>query len=85
LLRLHRLLNLPVHAPRQQDEVSILLVRVQQGTLGLVVDDFSEPVDVVSKPMSGILHSLNSFAGNALLADGSVLLILNLEELLDGH
>ena len=51
----------------------------------LVVDDFSEPVDVVSKPMSGILQGLNSFAGSALLADGSVLLILDLEELLDGH
>jgi len=85
LLRLHRLLNLPAALLGQQDEVSVLLVHLQQGTVGLVVDDFSEPMDVVLKPMSGILRGLNSFAGSALLADGSVLLILDLEELLDAH
>jgi two-component system chemotaxis sensor kinase CheA len=39
-------------------------------------------MDVILKPMEGVLGDLQGYAGTALLGDGSVLLVLNLRELL---
>jgi two-component system chemotaxis sensor kinase CheA len=83
LLRLRTLLGLP--EPASQEELSILLVRMQHGVAGLAVDGFSEPVEVILKPLSGILQSLRNFSGSALLPDGSVLLVLDMEELAHAH
>jgi len=82
LLRLHALLDVPA---TEQDELAIMIVRLHHGLVGLAVDDFSNPVEVVIKPLSGILKTVSNFSGSALLADGSVLLVLNLEELMHGH
>lgn len=82
LLRLHTLLDLP---DAGNAELSVVVVRLQQGLGGLAVDEFCNPVEVVIKPLSGILKSLSNFSGSALLADNSVLLVLNLEELIGGH
>jgi two-component system chemotaxis sensor kinase CheA len=46
------------------------------------VDDFRETVDIILKPMSGILGGLGGFSGSALLGDGSVLMVLNPRELI---
>lgn len=81
LYDLGELLELP-HLPA--DELSILVLQLQRGRVGLVVDDFSEPVEVILKPLGGILQSLKNFTGSALLPDGSVLLVLHPEELIHG-
>jgi two-component system chemotaxis sensor kinase CheA len=48
----------------------------------LVIDDFREVVEVILKPLSGVLAGLTAYAGSALLGDGSVLMVLNPKELL---
>ena len=50
--------------------------------VGLVIDDFHEDMDVILKPLDGILTGIRGFAGTTLLGDGRVLLVLNLKELL---
>ncbi len=64
-----------------EDELATLVVRIKGENVGIVVDEFREVVDVILKPMSGILGDLPGYTGSALLGDGSVLMVLNLKEL----
>lgn len=66
----------------EQDEMATLVLRVHGQYIGLVIDDFREVVEVILKPMAGILNSLAAYAGSALLGDGSVLMVINPKELL---
>ncbi len=61
---------------------AVLVVRVGGAPVGLVVDRFREGMEVILKPLDGVLASLRGYSGTALLGDGSVLLVLNLKELL---
>ncbi len=65
----------------EEDELAILVIRMQGEQVGIVVDDFREVVDIILKPMQGILGGLPGYTGSALLGDGSVLMVLNLKEL----
>ena len=64
-----------------QDELATLVVQIHGESMGIVVDDFREVVDIILKPMSGILGAVPGYAGSALLGDGSVLMVLNPKEL----
>ena len=64
------------------DELAVLVVRLGEEAIGLLVDDFRETVDIILKPMTGVLTAMSTFAGSALMGDGSVLLVLNVKELL---
>lgn len=66
----------------EQDEMATLVLRVHEQYVGIVIDDFREVVEVILKPMGGILGSLAAYAGSALLGDGSVLMVINPKELL---
>jgi two-component system chemotaxis sensor kinase CheA len=63
------------------DEMATLVVQIHGESLGIVVDDFREVVDIILKPMGGILHGVAGYSGSALLGDGSVLMVLNPKEL----
>jgi two-component system chemotaxis sensor kinase CheA len=65
----------------EEDELATLVIRMQGEQVGIVVDDFREVVDIILKPMAGILGGLPGYTGSALLGDGSVLMVLNLKEL----
>jgi two-component system chemotaxis sensor kinase CheA len=81
LVRLADLLGMT--APRAHSEAeAVLVVRLGGGSAGLVVDRFRESMDVILKPMDGMLAGMAGYAGTALLGDGRVLLVLNLRELL---
>ena len=62
-------------------ELATLVIRVNGEHVGIVVDDFREVVDIILKPMAGILEAVPGYAGSALLGDGSVLMVLNPKEL----
>ena len=62
-------------------EHAVLVVRLDNETLGLLVDDFHGTSDIILKPLEGVLAGIIGFAGTALLGDGSVLMILNPKEL----
>jgi two-component system chemotaxis sensor kinase CheA len=65
-----------------EDELAVLVVRFANESVGLLVDEFRETVDIILKPMTGILAGLGSYSGAALMGDGSVLMVLNAKELL---
>jgi two-component system chemotaxis sensor kinase CheA len=83
LKALNDLLGITVE-PRanSDDELSILLVRASGGTVGLLVDGFRETIGVIQKPLAGFLSNLTIWSGSALMGDGSVLMILNVREIL---
>lgn len=64
------------------DQLAVLLVRLGDDVLGLLVDDFRETVSVIVKPMTSILSGLAMYSGSALMGDGSVLMVLNVKEML---
>ena len=80
LVSLHRLLDVP--GPAADADLAVLVVRVGGETLGLTVDRFHDNLDVVVKPLRGVIASAKGFAGTALLGDGDVLLIIDAKELL---
>ncbi len=52
------------------------------GEVGAVqVDRIGERMDIILTPLAGLLADVRGLAGSALLGDGSVLLVLDLEEL----
>lgn len=67
--------------PNEEDEFAMLVIRMQGEHVGIVVDDFREVMDIILKPMAGVLGGLPGYAGSALLGDGSVLMVLNPKEL----
>jgi two-component system chemotaxis sensor kinase CheA len=83
LKSLNELLGLSA-APKTnaEGEAAVIVVRMNGEQVGLLVDSFHETVDVILKPMTGILNGLSAYAGSALMGDGSVLIILNVKELL---
>ncbi len=64
------------------DELAVLVVRVGEDTLGLLVDDFLETADIILKPLAGVLGGMKAYSGSALMGDGSVLMVLNVKEVL---
>jgi two-component system chemotaxis sensor kinase CheA len=66
--------------PRADARVVIVSVAGQTGALE--VDGFGERMDVMLRPLEGLLASVSGFAGTAVLGDGRVLIVLDLQELL---
>ncbi|MDO8844847.1 chemotaxis protein CheA [Methylicorpusculum sp.] len=83
LLALNELLGMDTQ-PRanEENEMATLVVRINDEHVGIMVDDFRETVDIILKPMAGILGGLGGYSGSALLGDGSVLMVLNPKELI---
>ena len=63
-----------------EDELAVLVVNVDDKPLGILIDEFHETVEIILKPMTGVLSGLSAYAGSALLGDGSVLMVLNIKE-----
>lgn len=64
------------------DEVAVLVMNCMGENLGLVIDEFHEGVDIIQKPLEGVLANYPYYSGAALLGNGSVLLVLNMRELI---
>ncbi|SOC21054.1 chemotaxis protein CheA [Rhodobacter maris] len=83
LVRLRRVFGLPGVAG--EETVNVMVVNVDGNEIGLAVDRFHPGVDTIVKPLSGLLAQTSGYAGTALLGDGSVLLALDLPEILECH
>ena len=79
IVRLRERFLLPA---RPAPEEAVLVVRIDGAPIGLVVDEFVAGMDVIMKPMAGILNGVPGYAGTAVLGDGRVLLVLNVKEFL---
>ena len=65
------------------DEAGPIVITRIDGHLGaLQVDRIGERMEIMLKPLDGLLSGLPGIAGSTLLGDGSVLLVLDLAELL---
>ena len=73
-------LNVPPKA-NEEDELAVLIVSLGGESVGIVVDDFRETVEIILKPMAGVLLGLSAYAGSALLGNGSVLMVLDIKEI----
>jgi two-component system chemotaxis sensor kinase CheA len=70
--------------PSRQDTAAevtavIALVSGQLGALG--VDRLGQRMDVMLKPIEGLLAGIPGIAGTTVMGDGQVLLILDLQQL----
>jgi two-component system chemotaxis sensor kinase CheA len=82
LKALNGLLGLPASPQANAyDEMAVLVAKVGGEVVGLIVDDFHETVDVIQKPLNGMLSGLTAYSGSALMGDGSVLMVLNVKEI----
>ncbi|WP_375775921.1 chemotaxis protein CheA [Bradyrhizobium sp. ma5] len=66
-------------ADRQSAKIVVVSTSGQIG--GLEVDRLGERLDVMLKPMEGLLGGMRSVSGTTLLGDGRVLVVLDLQEL----
>ncbi|WP_250031710.1 chemotaxis protein CheA [Paractinoplanes maris] len=81
VIDLARALDMPWTADPAADR-AILIVSMHGQRVGLLVEQFHREVDVILKPMEGLLAYADEFSGTALLGDGLVLLVLNMKEVL---
>jgi len=65
-----------------EDELAVLVLRLGDASVGLVVDDFRETMDILLKPLTGVMGGLSAYSGSALMGDGSVLMVLNAKGML---
>jgi two-component system chemotaxis sensor kinase CheA len=81
LVRLADLLNIP--RPQEiPQSLKVVVVSVGDDLVGVAVDGFAERMDVLMRPMAGILAGVPGIMGTTLLGDGSVLMILDIPELI---
>jgi len=82
LKALNTILGIPANPLRNpDDELAVLLVQAGGQVLGLLVDGFKETIGLIQKPLAGFLSGLSAYSGSALMGDGSVLMILNVREI----
>lgn len=79
VLDLADLLDLP---PNSDPQARLVISRVQGGLVALRIGDFAERIDTVLRAPRGMLSLVRGVMGSALLGDGSVLLVLDLPELM---
>jgi two-component system chemotaxis sensor kinase CheA len=70
----------PTSEPRRHANVVIVSAAGQIG--GIEVDRLGERLDVMLKPMEGLLGGMRGVAGTTLLGDGRVLVVLDVQEML---
>ncbi len=78
----------PITQPSQDDDSShnrlqfnrnefIIVAQVGSGQFGVIVDEVYDTEEIVVKPVSPLLRQMNLFAGNTILGDGNVVMILD--------
>ena len=78
LVNLRTLLELdPRGAAAPPDDGFIVVIQVGSQTFGLIVDGVFHTEEIVVKPMSSRLRHIPVFSGNTILGDGSVILIID--------
>ena len=79
---LAELMNLPEKPGHKSDARLVIITETSGRMVALEVDAIRDPLEVVLKPMQGLLANARGYLGTTLLGDGRVLLVLDLKELL---
>lgn len=70
------------HRLQQSAEATIVITSFAGQRCGLEVDNVGEHLDVILKPLDGLLAGTPGISGTTLLGDGRVLLVLDVAEML---
>ncbi|VTR65536.1 putative Histidine kinase [Desulfosarcina cetonica] len=82
LIRLSELLNISAPLPPEHEaRFFVVVVKATSGMTGLIVDALLGRQEVVVKPLEDYLQESSGFSGATILGDGSISLILNIDEL----
>jgi two-component system chemotaxis sensor kinase CheA len=82
LIRLSDLLNMPEPASAGSDgRFFVVVVKAANGRTGVIVDQLLGRQEVVIKPLEDYLQENSGFSGATILGDGSISLIVNVDEL----
>jgi two-component system chemotaxis sensor kinase CheA len=73
---------LGAHPTLATNEATIVIAAFAGQQCGLEVDALGERLDIILKPLDGLLKGTPGIAGTTLLGDGRVLLVLDIAELL---
>jgi two-component system, chemotaxis family, sensor kinase CheA len=79
---LAELMSLPASPASGSDARLLVVTEVSGKIAALEVDAIRDRLEVVLKPMQGLLSNARGYSGTTLLGDGGVLLVLDLKELL---
>jgi two-component system chemotaxis sensor kinase CheA len=77
------LIDLKVHlqigggTPCEADKCFIVVAQIGNQNFGILVDGVFHTEEIVVKPMSRRLRSIDTFSGNTILGDGSVIIIID--------
>ncbi len=78
IVRLARLLGLP--EVRRVDEL-VLVADTHGGAVGVVIDAVGERFEILLRPPTGLMKSVPGVSGTAVLGNGQVIMVLDLEAL----
>jgi two-component system chemotaxis sensor kinase CheA len=82
LVRMSELLNLPATgAAVSKERLFVVVINAATGRTGFVVDALLGRQEVVIKPLEDYLQENSGFSGATILGDGSISLILDVDEL----
>jgi len=71
------LLSLVERKVLESQNVNIVVLQADERQFGLVVDEINDTEEIVVKPLSKQMKSINTYAGATILGDGRVALILD--------
>jgi len=75
--RIMKLLTAVENRVLESENANIVVLRADDQQFGLVVDEINDTEEIVVKPLSKQLKSINTFAGATIMGDGKVALILD--------
>jgi two-component system chemotaxis sensor kinase CheA len=81
LVDLKRHLGLSDEPLALDDDRLVVILRTGAATFGVAVDSVADVQEIVVKPLGASLSKVPGFAGNTILGDGTVVLILDVAEL----
>ncbi|MBD3330103.1 hypothetical protein GF354_01075 [Candidatus Peregrinibacteria bacterium] len=65
------------------DKLFIVLAKNGDETVGLMVDEMINNMEIIVKPLNKVLHSIKAFSGATILADGKLALIIDINRMID--
>jgi two-component system, chemotaxis family, sensor kinase CheA len=79
---LAELMDLPRAEPRLSDVRLLAVIEFGGKVVGVEIDDIRDRLDVVLKPLQGLLADARGYAGTTILGNGNVLLVLDIRGIL---
>lgn len=67
--------------PVQNIEIPIIVLRSIEGKFAIIVDKLKKNIEIAIKPVPKQLQHINLISGVTIMGDGSVVKVINIEEI----